>query len=84
MRTNTILLIAFFAGAISAAPSKTRLGQMGAKNNLAEAQAEWSGVSGGYDNCDVQDLGSVSLSPLECPCNFTELPGLGAGLSQGF
>jgi hypothetical protein len=84
MRRNTLLLVALFAGVIAAAPQptlKNRLGQMNAKN-LAQVQGK-DGLSDFPVDCTVPDL-SVDLPDLECPCNFTELPGLGAGLSQSF
>ena len=86
MRSNTILLVALFAGAIYAAPNtqptlKKSLGQMSAKNL---AQTEWSDS---MDECQIPpDFGAGfdNETILECPCNFTQLPGLGAGQSQGF
>jgi len=39
-------------------------------------------VEGG-GNSDLQ-LGAIEIEDLECPCPFSELPGLGNGLSQGF
>jgi hypothetical protein len=86
-----IILVALFAGIIAAAPQntlKTRLGQKGAKNL---AQSENPVILGSHaDECntDMGSLGSGSLDlpslDVSCPCTFTELPGLGAGLSQGF
>ncbi len=79
MKSNIILLMALFAGAIYAQGTiRNRLGQKSAKN-LAQVQ-------GGNDSwdCDV-DLGDLPPTTLpECPCNFTELPGLSAGLSQAY
>jgi len=44
-----------------------------------------AGAGGDFSGCQVPaDLGSIQLGSLECPCNFTQLPGLGAGLSQAF
>jgi hypothetical protein len=86
MRRNTLLLVALFAGVIAAAPQptlKNRLGQMNAKN-LAQVQGGSGGIlEGGVDCGELPPL-TVDLPDLNCPCEFTELPGLGAGLSQSF
>ena len=87
MRRNTILLVALFAGAIAAAPQaapslKNRLGQMNAKN-LAQVEVEQDGND--WSGCEIPSgLGDISLENISCDCNFTQLPGLGAGQSQGF
>ena len=85
-----IILLALFAGVIAAAPQnslKTRLGQKGAKN-LAQSEIVnlGSDASAGAEcNCDISgaNLGLPALN-VECPCAFHTLPGLGAGLSQGY
>lgn len=87
-----IILIALFAGIIAAAPQntlKTRLGQKGAKN-LAQAQipklnAGEMAPTDGSCQCDLtgESLNLPSLD-VSCPCTFHQLPGLGAGLSQGY
>lgn len=88
-----IILLALFAGVIAAAPSntlKTRLGQKGSKN-LAQAQmttlggAEQTGMDTTTCTCDIgaENLSLPSLD-VSCPCTFHQLPGLGAGLSQGY
>jgi hypothetical protein len=81
------LLVALFAGVIAAAPQglKNRLGQKNIKN-LAEIPAvQQLTAEGDYCECDLP-MGSLSLPALdvECPCQFTQLPGLGAGISQGY
>jgi hypothetical protein len=83
-----IILVALFAGIIAAAPQnslKTRLGQKGAKNL---AQSEIVNLGTGAGECEMGNLGSGDLDlpalDVSCPCTFTELPGLGAGLSQGY
>lgn len=80
-----ILLVALFAGIIAAAPQgiKNRLGQKNVKN-LAEIPA--TTTLGAEDmSCDIS-IGNLNLPELnvECPCNFSQLPGLGAGISQGY
>ena len=83
-----IILLALFAGVIAAAPQntlKTRLGQKGSKN-LVQAQIPTLG-SGEIADCQCDVSGeSLNLPSLDvsCPCNFHQLPGLGAGLSQGY
>ena len=83
---NTIILVALFAGAIIAAPTSTlkkSLGQMSAKN-LAQTEWNMDNVSTGmeFENCEIPDLsGFVNNTLLECPCNFSQLPGLGGGQS---
>lgn len=76
---NIILCMTLFAGAIFAQQGsmRNRLGQMNAKN-LVQAQSQ-----GGDDwSCDDVSVGSPDVGDLpECPCNFTQLPGLSAGLS---
>ena len=73
---NIILMVALFAGAIYAQGTiKNRLGQKSAKN-LAQVEG-----SDSWD-CENVTVNPPILGALpECPCNFTELPGLGAGLS---
>ena len=89
MRRNTILLVALFAGAIAAAPQaapslKNRLGQMNAKN-LAQVEVEQDATGSDWSGCEIPSgLGDISLENISCDCNFTHLPGLGAGQSQGF
>ena len=83
---RTYIVAALFIGLITAAPQqaslKNRLGQTGAKNL---AQAQWSGLGSGDIACPEYDENlSVALPDLECPCEFTELPVLGGGLSQAF
>lgn len=82
-----IILLALFAGVIAAAPQnslKTRLGQKGIKNL---AQSEIVNLGAGEADCSCElDTSSLNLPALnvECPCAFHTLPGLGAGLSQGY
>lgn len=86
------LLLALFAGVIAAAPQnslKTRLGQRGAKN-LAQSQVV--NLNAGDNTGCATDLGGnlqsedMSLPTLDvsCPCNFHQLPGLGAGASEAY
>ncbi len=87
-----IVLLALFAGVIAAAPQnslKTRLGQKAA-TNLAQSEITNLGAEAGATaesqcSCDVNsaNLGLPALN-VECPCAFHTLPGLGAGLSQGY
>jgi hypothetical protein len=89
---NTIVLVALFAGAIIAAPTSTlkkSLGQMSAKNLAQTEGGDWSmgdWTGSGFENCTVPDLSGVidNATLLECPCNFSQLPGLGGAQSQGF
>ena len=56
---------------------------MNAKN-LAQVEVEQSGATD-WSGCDANlNAPDLSLDTLECPCNFTKLPGLGAGLSQSY
>lgn len=77
MKRNILLVAALFVGAIAAGPIKKGLAQAEARN-LARQEAA--------TDCELPpiDEGGLSLGELECPCEFSELPGLGAGLSQGF
>lgn len=82
-----IILLALFAGVIAAAPQnslKTRLGQKEIKN-LAQSEIVNLGASDADSSCEL-DTSSLRLPALnvECPCDFHTLPGLGAGLSQGY
>jgi hypothetical protein len=86
-----IILLALFAGVIAAAPQnslKTRLGQRAA-NNLAQSEIVNLGAGESAAICDCNtdvntaNLGLPALN-VECPCAFHTLPGLGAGLSQGY
>lgn len=84
------IAVALFVGLITAAPSqpslKNRLAQNNAKN-LAQTESKGSNGDswGNFDlgDCDYE-LPDIELPPLECPCEFSELPGLGGGVSQGF
>ena len=80
-----IFIVALFAGVIAAAPQgiKNRLGQKNVKN-LAEVPST-SSLTSEEMTCDVS-LGDLNLPELnvECPCNFSQLPGLGSGISQGY
>lgn len=79
---------ALFVGLITAAPSqpslKNRLAQNNAKN-LAQTESQEVHNDWQFDlgDCDYE-LPDLELPPLECPCEFSELPGLGGGVSQGF
>jgi hypothetical protein len=81
------LLIALFAGVIAAAPQglKNRLGQKNVKNLVEIPAVQQLTAEGDMYECDLP-MGSLSLPDLnvECPCQFTQLPGLGAGISQGY
>ena len=73
MMKKTLISAALVAGAF-AGPLKGRLAQMNAKN-LAQATIE---------DCDFQPITSIpDISLPECDCDFTELPGLGAGINLG-
>lgn len=78
MRHNTILLVACFIGAIFAAEPATlrnRLGQVASKS-LAQQDAAVDAAGG-----DLQ-VAVPARQALECPCNFKQLPGLGAGEAE--
>ncbi len=83
-----IILVALFAGIIAAAPQglKNRLGQKSVKN-LAEVPALTQSMEPSTTDCTC-DLpsGALTLPELnvECPCEFHNLPGLGAGVAQGY
>jgi hypothetical protein len=53
--------------------------------NFAEIPAHVELTDDVPSSCDVR-LGNLDLPTLnvECPCQFTQLPGLGAGISQGY
>ena len=53
--------------------------------NLAEVPVHIDLGADASAGCDVS-LGNLDLLSLEveCPCQFTQLPGLGAGISQGY
>lgn len=84
-----IILIALVAGIIAAAPQglKNRLGQKNIKN-LAEIPAltqETPAVTPETCTCELP-TGALTLPELDvsCPCEFHNLPGLGAGVAQGY
>ena len=80
MRRNTILLVACFIGAIFAAEPATlrnRLGQVASKSLAQQDAAADQGAAGG----DLQ-VAVPARQALECPCNFKQLPGLGAGEAE--
>ena len=86
MKQSIILLITL-VGAISAATNQNSFlkDQIKAKS-LAQAEAKSlddGGVEGdGWEGCEIPEgLGECELGELHCPCNFSTIPGLGAGLS---
>ena len=82
MMKKSVVLMALLAGAFASNTVKNRLGQMNAKNLAQEAGN--GGVQAGGDWCPdgITELPAVELP--ECDCEFTQLPGLGAGLNNGF
>ena len=84
MIKKSVVLMALFAGAFASNTVKNRLGQMNAKNLAQEAGNGGVGAGSGGDWCPdgLTELPAVELP--ECPCQFTQLPGLGAGLNNGF
>ena len=74
MRRNTILLVACFIGAIFAAEPATLRNRLGQVASKSLAQQEAGDAAGG----DLQ-VAVPARQALECPCNFKQLPGLGAG-----
>lgn len=82
--------MALLAGAFASESIRNRLGQMKAKSLAQESD---NGAVGSNDvgSSDVgDDWCSGTLTELpeiqlpECPCEFTNLPGLGAGNNEGF
>lgn len=73
---NTVLLMALMAGAFAAPTLKTRLAQTSAQGA--------GGVGGGFEDCNIPLAQIPPINLPECPCNFTTLPGLGAGVNQGY
>lgn len=76
---STVLLFALVAGTFAAGNMKTKLAQMNAKN-LAQNNNQGGNLNlGAGEGCDISfgELPSVSLP--ECPCQFSNIPGLGAG-----
>jgi hypothetical protein len=84
MFKKSVVLMALLAGTFAADTIRNRLGQMNSKN-LAQNTAGDAIEAAGDDWCGCEgsltDLPEVELP--ECPCNFSELPGLGAGLENG-
>ena len=77
MRRNTILLVACFIGAIFAAEPATLRNRLGQVASKSLAQQEAVDAAGG----DLQ-VAAPARQALECPCNFKQLPGLGAGEAE--
>jgi hypothetical protein len=77
MRRNTILLVACFIGAIFAAEPATLRNRLGQVASKSLAQQEAVDAAGG----DLVVARPASQA-LECPCNFKQLPGLGAGEAE--
>lgn len=90
MRTTQkiAVLSLFLAGALST-PLKTKL--QANSHNLAQVSEGMQGQAPAGGNQGLQGgailregEAAAGAYPLECPCEFSELPGLGAGLSKGF
>lgn len=87
------VLLLLVAGAFAgSAPIKTKLGQLNAKT-LAQVQGgnaggeEAAGGQGGaggagYVGSRLRQGAAGQAYPLECPCEFSQLPQLGAGLTS--
>ena len=84
MKTKTtVLLLALVAGTFAAGNMKQRLAQMNA-NNLAEMSGEGSNLGAGSitgSGCDISFADIPAVNMPECTCQFSQLPGLGAGLN---
>lgn len=83
---SLVLLFAFAAGTLAAGNMKNKLAQMNAKN-LAQNIDKGANLNvnlRGDNDCNINfgELPAVQLP--ECPCQFTNLPGLGAGQNQGY
>lgn len=80
---SIVILFALAAGTLASGNMKQKLAQMNAKN-LAQNVNKGSLGLGEGENCQINfgELPNVQLP--ECPCQFTNLPGLGAGLNQGY
>lgn len=80
MFKKSVVIAALLAGAFASSTVKNRLGQMNAKQLAQESGS--TGTGSGSDWCPdgILELPAVELP--ECPCNFTELPGLGAGTNE--
>lgn len=76
--------MALLAGAFASESIRNRLGQMKAKTLAQESGNGAVQTDGGDDWCggSLTELPEVQLP--ECPCEFTNLPGLGAGNNEGF
>lgn len=79
---KTVVLMALVAGTFAAESIRNRLGQLSTKTLAQESNG--GGVGSGDDWCvgGLTELPPIELP--ECPCNFSELPGLGSGHSNGF
>lgn len=42
------------------------------------------GAGGFFENCQLPAVTFPEITLPECPCNFSQIPGLGAGINQGF
>ena len=82
-----IILVALFAGIIAAAPNglKNRLGQKNIKNLAEIPTLTQEEIPAETPICELP-TGPLTLPELDvtCPCEFHTLPGLGAGVAQGY
>jgi hypothetical protein len=77
---SLVLLFALAAGTLASGNMKQKLAQMNAKNLAQNVNKGGNlAVGEGDNNCSINfgELPQVQLP--ECPCQFTNLPGLGAG-----
>ena len=74
---KSVVLMALLAGAFAADSIRNRLGQLNSKTLAQETLKADGGEDCGCDDWAVGELPAVELP--ECPCNFSQLPGLGAG-----
>eukprot|EP00347_Sterkiella_histriomuscorum_P014626 403360162 len=79
---STIILLALVAGTFAAGNMKNKLAQMNSKTLAQNSNGGDLQLNEDICNLSFGDLPSVELP--ECPCQFSELPGLGAGLNTGY
>jgi hypothetical protein len=85
MTTRAVILLAFIAGTFATGGIKKQLGQANARNLAQNNGGNGLGQGGDISGCDLSNLGQIPEITLpECPCNFTELPGLSSGVNTGF
>ena len=84
MFKKSVVLMALVASTFAADTIRNKLGQVNAKNLAQEAMIQAASPASNWCNCATNLAALPAVSLPTCPCTFTPLPGLGAGLNNRY